>query len=344
MKMSKVLYLALFLSVCISVGFAQSHITCATCHQKEALTQPDTDMGMAMQVPGHNQALNLHPDLNFNRGAYQYSIRTHNGKTQYIVSDGKRSIAIPVLWSVGTPAQTWILEYDGQMYASMVSYYPKTPHLDVTLGDDHLHPTTLQEAIGRSLNKEGVLTCFACHSTNAVIQHKLNLATVKPGVGCEHCHVGAAAHMAAITHGSLRNLPPDLSKLSSEDISNFCGQCHRTFTTVVRNGWRGPTNVRFQPYRLALSKCFRGTDPRISCIACHDPHVEVVRNYAYYDKKCLACHSPAMSKAPPYAKVCPVSKSHCVSCHMPKVTYPGGHFVYTDHYIRIVKKNAAYPY
>lgn len=302
--------------------------------------QPLTDMGRASQMPGHNQTLDRHPDLTFRRGLYQYSVKTRNGETQYIVSDGKQSITIPVLWSMGTPAQTWVLEYAGQWYASMVSYYPATQALDVTVGDDSIHPISLEDAIGRPLNKEDLLKCFSCHAPHTVIQKNVDLTSFRPGVGCEHCHVGAEAHMAAITQGSLRDLPPDLTKLSSEDVSSFCGRCHGTLASVVMHGWHGPSTIRFQPYRLALSKCFSSTDPRISCIACHDPHVEVVRNPAYYDKKCLACHSLAMSKAPPYAKVCPVSTSRCVSCHMPNVPYPGGHFVYTDHYIRIVNANA----
>lgn len=57
--------------------------------------------------------------------------------------------------------------------------------------------------------------------------------------------------------------PLDLRKLTSEDLSDFCGQCHRSWETVVRSPWRGELNVRFQPYRLANRKCFSGTDPRI---------------------------------------------------------------------------------
>ena len=150
--------------------------------------------------------------------------------------------------------------------------------------------------------------------------------------------------MTAMLQGDMSIVPPDLKSLSTEDISSFCGQCHRTFDLVARAGWRGPSNVRFQPYRLEISQCFDGTDPRISCIACHNPHQQVIRNAAYYDSKCLACHSPLASKAPPQAKVCPVAKSNCASCHMPRVTYPGGHFVFTDHYIRVVKAKEPYPY
>jgi len=114
----------------------------------------------------------------------------------------------------------------------------------------------------------------------------------------------------------------------------------------VRAGWKGPSNVRFQPYRLANSKCFNGADPRISCIACHDPHQKVVRDVTDYDSKCLACHSPTLEAATPtspHARSCPVAKANCTSCHMPKVPFPGGHFVFTDHEIRVVKPNEPYP-
>jgi len=42
-------------------------------------------------------------------------------------------------------------------------------------------------------------------------------------------------------------------------------------------------------------------------------------------------------------KICPVAKENCVTCHMPKVALAGGHAIYTDHEIRIVKPGDAYP-
>jgi hypothetical protein len=133
--------------------------------------------------------------------------------------------------------------------------------------------------------------------------------------------------------------------MSTEDISNFCGQCHRTWETVVRSHFKGEINVRFQPYRLANSKCFNGTDPRISCVACHDPHVDIVRNDSTYDSKCLACHATSSHVASGAAatKSCPVAKENCASCHMPKVTLPNGHMTFTDHQIRIAKPGDPFP-
>lgn len=318
--------------------------TCGSCHQKQAATQPTTQMGEAMQLPGHNATLSAHPQMTFHREAYTYTVVTHNGQTQYTVSDGTSSISIPIEWSMGAQAQTWLLSHDGRVYESLVSYYPSINGLDLTVGDDRLHPKSLEEAIGRPLEGQGVTTCFGCHASHAVVDHKLNLTSFKPGLTCEHCHVGAGAHSTAMVHGDMDVYPPDLKNLSSEDISNFCGQCHRTWELVVRAGWRGPSNVRFQPYRLANSRCFDGADSRISCIACHDPHQRVVRDAAYYDSKCLACHSHSASMAAPHAKVCPVAKTNCTSCHMPKVPFPGGHFIFTDHDIRVVRPGAAYPY
>lgn len=315
-------------------------VTCASCHRSQALSQPDTQMGRAMQVPGNNPELAAHPKLTYSLGGYTYTVETRNGQSQYIVSDGTHSISLPILWSMGAEAQTWVLERDGHMYESLVSYYPTLNGLFTTVGDEKLQPKTLEEAIGRPLSVEDETTCFGCHSTGAVHDHKLDLAALTPGLTCEHCHTGAIAHLDSALKGGKSIDPPSLGDMSTEDISNFCGGCHRSWELVVRAGWKGPSNVRFQPYRLANSRCYNGTDPRISCIACHDPHEKVERNVAYYDSKCLACHSTPQQAQ---AKVCPVAKKDCTTCHMPKVPFPGGHFIFTDHDIRIVKANEPYP-
>ena len=56
-------------------------------------------------------------------------------------------------------------------------------------------------------------------------------------------------------------------------------------------------------------------------------------------RKCQACHGGGKAGA----KACPVSKSKCVSCHMPKIELPGAHYKFSDHRIRIVKPNEPYP-
>ncbi len=325
----------------------KTEAACVSCHQSRSQTQPQTPMGRAMALPGANPVLRDIPKLTVRKGPYTYNVETHNGESTYSVSDGSRTIPLAMHWNVGAGAQTWVLEHNGRRYESAVSYYPSIPGLDFTTGDEDLKPQNLEDAIGREIFMPETKVCFGCHASNAVTKGKLTLEALRPGVTCEHCHTGTTSHLADSFNGDFDSTPPDLRKLSSEDISNFCGQCHRTWETVVRNRWRGELTVRFQPYRLANSKCFDGGDPRISCIACHDPHVDIVRQDATYDSKCLACHSasaaPVSASQKVHAPICPKAKSDCVSCHMPKVKLPNGHLTFTDHEIRIVKAGEPFP-
>ena len=319
---------------------------CVACHSSQSESQPHTSMGRALQPLESNPILGSHPRLTFQKFGYTYLVETKNGQSTYSVTDGSRTITLPIRWSFGNGAQTWVFERDGVYYESLVSYYPSVDGLAITIGDTEITPTTLEQAVGRRLPPNEPVACFACHSTGAVLEGQLTLASLEPGVRCEHCHSGVTAHLIGASQGeALETAPPDLRKMTSEDLSNFCGQCHRSWETVIRGPWRGELNVRFQPYRLAYSKCFNGNDPRISCIACHDPHKELVTDTAAYDSKCLACHAakgvPANHQAT--AKACPVQKSNCASCHMPSVTLANGRATFHDHLIRIVKAGSPYP-
>lgn len=325
-------------------------VTCASCHQAEAFAQSTSQMAHALQLPGSNQVLAAHPKLTYRKGAYSYSVDTHNGKSVYSVTDGTQTITLPIGWAMGAQAQTWVLERNGQMYESLVSFYPLINGLGITTGDESLSPKTLDEAVGRPVSKEEAKTCFNCHATHAVFDHNLDFAAMKAGVTCERCHTDADAHlMAILADAKTIPTPAKIGQPSTEDMSNFCGQCHRTWETAVRSHWRGEADVRFQPYRLANSRCYNGDDARISCVACHDPHGKIVRDTASYDTKCLACHSSAAlavattSATTPHPKACPVAKSNCASCHMPKVALPNGLMKLTDHQIRVVRPNEPYP-
>jgi hypothetical protein len=310
-------------------------------------------MGRALALPGANPVLKENPKLTVRKGPYTYIIETHADESTYNVSDGTHTISVPIHWNFGSGAQTWVLERNGRQYESAVSFYPSIPGLDFTTGDEDLKPRNLEEAVGRQIELRETKVCFGCHASDAVSNGKMTYESLRPGVTCNHCHAGTSAHLSDSFNGNFDSAPPDLRKRSSEDISNFCGQCHRTWETVVRNHWRGELTVRFQPYRLANSKCFDGADPRISCIACHDPHQDVVRQDSSYDPQCLACHSPAAvpqvssdtasTTAQTHAKICPTAKSGCVSCHMPKVKLPNGHMTFTDHQIRVVKAGQPFP-
>jgi cytochrome c554/c'-like protein len=340
----------------------KTEAACVSCHRARSESQPRTPMGRALALPDANPVLKDNPKLTVRKGPYTYTVETHSvenhgDESTYSVSDGTRTISVPIHWNFGEGAQTWVLDYNGRRYESTVSFYPSISGLDFTTGDEDLKPKNLEEAIGREIELRETKVCFGCHASNAVTNGKMTYDTLRTGVTCEHCHAGTSTHLIDASNGDFGSAPPDLRKWPSEDISNFCGQCHRSWETVVRNRWRGRLTVRFQPYRLANSKCFDGADPRISCIACHDPHQDVVRQDSSYDAQCLACHSPASSssaavspasstlaaKPQTHAKICPTAKADCVSCHMPKVRLPNGLMTFTDHQIRVVRPGEPFP-
>jgi hypothetical protein len=321
-------------------------VTCTSCHRGVTGSYTTAPMRHAMEPQGKNPTLDSHPDLSATLGAYTYKVQTRDGHSTYTVSDGTDTLTLPIQWIFGQNSQTWVLEKDGHYYESTVSYFPRVNGLAITPGDQKITPHNLTEAMGRQLPIWETRTCFNCHGTGVTVGQKLDPARVIPGLECEHCHTGAQQHMADAARDNFKTLPASLKKLDAEQVSDFCGQCHRTFDTVLRNKWHGPAFVRIQPYRLENSKCFIGSDPRISCIACHNPHQPLSHDEAQYDAKCLACHTQTKtaSTAPvAAASTCPVARANCTSCHMPKVELPGGNAQFTDHFIRIVKPGEPYP-
>jgi hypothetical protein len=331
---------SLFLAVVQAFAQEKAH-PCASCHPAEVKTQPYTAMGVALQLPGDQtvlqDVLQKHNKLTLEANGYRYSVESKDGMNTYTVSDGSNSITLPIRYGfgIGGLGQTFVFEYRGHFYESMVSYYTNLDGLAITVGSERLKPRNLVEAMGRETPDDETYRCFECHSSGGTSQGKLNVDSMRPGIDCEHCHSGANAHREAFLKGKTATLPQKLGTLSAEDMSENCGACHRTWSTVVRMRMWGENNVRFQPYRLANSKCFLGNDKRISCTACHNPHTDLVRDDASYDRNCRACHAQQ--------NACPVATRNCVSCHMPKVDLPGAHSKFTDHQIRIVRAGDRYP-
>jgi len=308
---------------------------CGQCHAREQRAHGSTSMAAALTRAADAAILRDNPDLTYREGPYTYTIR-HG---VYSVTNGTDTITAPLAWAfgLGGVGQTYVFERNGKWHESRVSYYGQARGLDLTLGARNLSPKNLGEAAGREMSPKDTAACFGCHSGNAVRGLQVDFGAIVPGVQCENCHEGAARHEAAVRAGNVAGAAlKKLSALDTEQISDLCGKCHRTWSDIATNGPQGIQNVRFQVYRLTNSKCYNVADRRISCTACHDPHQEVEHASASYDKKCNACHGVS-------AKACPTGKPDCAGCHMPKYEIPGSHHLFSDHQIRIVRPNETYP-
>src|ERR1700733_6933031 len=191
--------LLISLSAVAQASRKQHGVTCATCHEEQALPQPATQMAHAMETAQHNNVLARHPSLTFRKDGYLYSVVTKNGHSVYAVSDGRQTVSVPIVWAMGAQAQTWVLERNGNLYESRVSYYPSIQGLEITTGDEQLMPKTVDEAVGRPIGTDEAKACFNCHATNAIGRHQLDLKGLHPGISCERCHLGAQAHATDMT-------------------------------------------------------------------------------------------------------------------------------------------------
>ncbi len=306
---------------------AMALASCEQCHTKEAGSFAKTPMAHALR-----KASGEIPETSFKDGPFTIAIRKESGQNFYSATDGQRRIEAPLLWEFGDGqmGRTYLYRAGGDYYESTVSWYTAIRGLDLTPGHRDRPRRNVDEAAGRKVDPVELRRCFGCHAAGR--------EDPQPGVQCVHCHAGASEHESALLGGKTPAAMAKLGRSSSEEISQLCGKCHRTWEEIAANGPHSEPNVRFQPYRLAESKCYDAVDRRIACTACHDPHGETRHDAAFYDSKCRACHNQSAGGA----RTCPAAKANCVSCHMPKVEIPGLHHQFIDHKIRIARAGEPY--
>lgn len=316
---------------------------CARCHASKAATQQKHAMARAAVHAADAEILRQHDHLAFRFGAYREEIVTKGEKSilRVTASDGTTPFSVDLLWAfgVGHLGQTYVYEKNGSYYESHVTFFASSQDLNITPGQSVAPPRSLEDAAGRRMPPAESRACFACHTTAAVTSNQLDVKDAVPGVTCEACHGPGASHVAAMNSGQQElgtQLIMNPSHLDPVESVDFCGACHRTWEDVVTNIGLGALNLRFAPYRLANSKCWKKPDARLTCVACHDPHQPLEHTPAAYDSRCLQCHvnQPGSKTTADYpGAACPVGTKNCTTCHMPKIESAIQHSTFTDHWI-----------
>jgi hypothetical protein len=176
-------------------------------------------------------------------------------------------------------------------------------------------------------------------------------------IGCENCHGPGSAHRTSVFAGGkdlkgkvLRGKDLHIvnpARLGPTLANNICMSCHQTGDIRVLKP--GKTYQDFRPgtplddtlsilmipptresppqadhlehyYSMTLSKCYRSSRGAMSCITCHDPHVEPSRDEAprYFASKCMQCHTDKSCRLAPEARQRTNPPDNCIGCHMPK--------------------------
>ncbi len=327
--------------------------TCQQCHAGLFRLQRTTPMANAASPASDSLPLHRQTTSAFENGPYSYRLLSSASGAMLSVTNGTETESTPLPWAFGSGelGQTYVYQRDGRWFESRVSLYTRLGQLDITTGHGHLPPEKLDDALGRGMKDADAQRCFACHTGVSTTAGHFEPQSTIPGVTCESCHGPGADHVKAMASGAAAHRNSNIlnpATMSPVDSVDFCGACHRTWADIAFSGaaQRGIEVVRFQPYRLEKSRCWgKAGDPRLTCVACHDPHTPLQRDAASYDIHCLSCHlrhDEVASPAKPGAS-CPRGSDHCITCHMPKVTVPEMHGEFTDHLIRVVNADGILP-
>jgi hypothetical protein len=245
-----------------------------------------------------------------------------------------------------TRGRTFLFEIEGFLYQSPINYYAVKDRWDMSPGYAQL--------VEMELNHPVDSTCLFCHASRVqrpvigTVNKFAGDAFLQPGVGCERCHGPGSDHVKGL--GPMVNP----AKLTGDRRDSVCNQCH--LEGEARIARAGRAQDLYTPGEslsdslavfvrddaaidrlgavshveaLALSLCKRRSGDGLSCITCHDPHVQpgASQKASYYRARCIGCHAPLARNHHP-------DQQDCTTCHMPRSDSADiGHTMVTDHRI-----------
>ncbi len=347
--------------------------TCATCHRQIYETYSQTDMGRSMSKADaaflaristsaslFDHRLNRHFETSASNGnLYQSEYETAQDGTEIFRNTQK------IDWIVGSGANGFgaITRSGDYLFEAPLSFYSNLKAWALSPG---------YEFGDYGFSRPILPGCVACHSGRPQPVLEGNGRFREPpflelAVGCENCHGPGATHIDTIrTNFSAQNARASIvnpAKLTPWLADNICMRCHQTGQARVLSPGKDYSDFRpgmaldeilgiflvplsresppqddlLQHYLfMRLSRCYRGSGARLSCMSCHDPHLQPTKEKApaYFREKCLSCHPEGSCPVPLRVRRQNNPPDNCIGCHMPKRDIKTiSHSILTNHRI-----------
>jgi hypothetical protein len=327
---------------------------CARCHAAIAERYRAHPMGRSLAaiddapeaLRGAPEGGTLFEDRGFAYAAQRRDGRTIHGETR---RDARGQVLgrveAPVAWALGsgTRAVAFLVERDGSLFQSPITWYAQTRRwgLSPGYGDDH--------AAGGRFERPVQPSCLFCHA-NRVAPVPGTIARYEPptfrglAIGCERCHGPGALHAEDpfARPGGAPNIinPADLRPSLREAV---CQQCHllgeavalkpgrafadyrpglplwRFWTTFVQSPRPSLANAGHVE-QMHASRCYLASGEALGCTACHDPHgvPAPAERVGFYRDRCLTCHAEHGCNLPAETRLARQPDDSCTACHMPR--------------------------
>ena len=329
---------------------------CAECHKEIYSKYAQTGMGrsMARVTTETLQAQPTSGSIEDKNTGLHFDVYARDGKlfqSEYeLDSDGKEIFrdSREVDWIIGAGENGLggLVRQGEYVFQAPLSFYSKAERWELSPGYE----------LGNSgFNRPILPGCISCHSgrPNPMPEgngHFANPPFSELTIGCENCHGPGLAHVLAHQVGFENDQGHDSSIVNPASLApaladNICMSCHQTGDVRVLKP--GKDYKDFRPgkplddtlsilmvppkresppqqdllehyYSMTLSKCYRGSGEKLSCISCHDPHVEPTRAQApeYFKKKCTACHTEKSCALSLQVREHQQPADDCAGCHM----------------------------